>query len=205
MTDKDLGLCEFEKAKDEYSPLGMTLNEAFEKDEVKSVAKSKSDFNCDSNHTFFELYKKTDEFKDMPRGSKYRIKKNVNKRLNKFKNVKPIKSETRLKNERIIKNVGEVYSKYYYVYKGEHDNGGELNGVENKYFDYKQFKIVNKRDKESKLDKETKHFLKEIEKREKSVHKKEFMGYFNYEPSALVNKLSSQNTQDLKKSFDEMK
>ena len=31
------------------------------------------------------------------------------------------------------------------------------------------------------------------------------MGYFNYEPSALVNKLSSQNTQDLKKSFDEIK
>ena len=31
------------------------------------------------------------------------------------------------------------------------------------------------------------------------------MGYFNYEPSALVNKLSRQNTQDLKKSFDEIK
>ena len=141
----------------------------------------------------------------MSRGSKYPIKKNFNKRLIKVKNVKPIRSETRLKKERINKNVGEVYSKYYYAYKGEHDNGGELSGVKNKMFDYKQFKIVNKKDKESKSDKETKHFLKEIEKREKSVHKKEFIGYFNYEPSALMNKLSSQNTQDLKKSFDEIK
>ena len=35
----------FEKAKSEYSALGMSLSKAFEKDEVKSVAKSKSDFN----------------------------------------------------------------------------------------------------------------------------------------------------------------
>ena len=87
------------------------LNEAFKNEEVKGVAKSKSDFNYDSNHTFFEFYKRIDEFKDMSLGSKYTIMKNFNKRLATFKNVKSIKSETRLKKEWIIKNVEEVYSK----------------------------------------------------------------------------------------------
>ena len=175
----------FEKAKFEYSPLGMMLNEAFKNEEVKGVAKSKSDFNYDSNHTFFEFYKRIDEFKDMSLGSKYTIMKNYNKRLIKFKNVKPRKSETWLKKERIIKNVEEVYRKYYDACKEEYDIGGELNGAENKTFDYKQFKIVDKTDKESKLDGETKNFIKEIKEREKGVDKKGFRKYSGYEPSAL--------------------
>ena len=182
MTGENLGHkpSVFEKAKFEYSPLGMMLNEAFKNEEVKGVAKSKSDFNYDSNHTFFEFYKRIDEFKDMSLGSKYTIMKNYNKRLFKFKNVKPRKSETWLKKERIIKNVEEVYRKYYDACKEEYDIGGELNGAENKTFDYKQFKIVDKTDKESKLDGETKNFIKEIKEREKDVDKKGFSGYFNF-------------------------
>ena len=41
-----------------------------------------------------------------------------------------------------------------------------------------------------------------IEKQEKSVYKKEFIRYFNYEPSALLIKLLNQNTRDLKKNLD---
>ena len=63
----------------------------------------------------------------MSLGSNYTIMKNFNKRLIKFKNVKPIESVARLKKEQIIKN----------AYKDEYDNGGELNGVENKKVDYK--------------------------------------------------------------------
>ena len=60
--------------------------------------------------------------------------------------------------------------------------------------------MVDKIGKRSKLDGETKNFFKEIENREKDVDKKgAFMEYFNYEPTALVNKLLGQNTQDLKK------
>ena len=47
----------FEKAKFEYSPLSMLPNKAFKKDDVKSIAKSKSDFSYDSNHTFFGFTK----------------------------------------------------------------------------------------------------------------------------------------------------
>ena len=39
-----------EQPKFEYSPLGMSLSRAFKKDEVKSVTKSNSGFNYDSNH-----------------------------------------------------------------------------------------------------------------------------------------------------------
>ena len=86
LTGEDLGHKPnvFEKTKFQYSPLGMTLNEESNKDEVKGVAKSKSAFNYDSNHTFFEFYKSIDEFKDMSLGSKYIIMKNFNKRLIKF-------------------------------------------------------------------------------------------------------------------------
>ena len=50
-----------------------------------------------------------------------------------------------------------------------------------------------------------KNFFKEIENREKGVDKKRLMKQFDYEPTSLVNKLLGQNTQDLKKSLDEIK
>ena len=46
-----------------------------------------------------------------------------------------------------------------------------------------------KTDKGSKLDRETKNVFRKIEQREESVDKKGLMNYFNYEPTALVNKL----------------
>ena len=59
LTGEDLGHkpSVFKKAKFEYSPLGMSLSKSFKKDEVKSVANSKSDFNYDHNHTFYIFYK----------------------------------------------------------------------------------------------------------------------------------------------------
>ena len=129
----------------------------------------------------------------MSLSSKYTIMKNFNKRLIKFKNFKTTKSETKLEKEQMIKNVED------------YDNGDELNWAENKRFDYKQFEIVDKADKETKIDGETKIFIKEIKEREKGVDNREFSGYFNYDPSALASKLSSSNTQDLKKGLDEIK
>ena len=64
--------------------------------------------------------------------------------------------------------------------------------------------MFDKTDKRLKLDGETKNFIKEIENKEKSVGKKRFTKYFSYEPTTLVNKLLAQNTQDLRKSLDEI-
>ena len=85
------------------------------------------------------------------------------------------------------------------------DTDGELNEAKKKKFDHKQFELVDKSDKESKLDKQRKNFIKEIKEQEKGVDKKGFSRYFIYEPSALVSKLLDQNTQDLENSLDEIK
>ena len=57
LTGEDLGHkpSVFEKARFEYSPL--PLSKACKKNEVKSVAKSISDFNHDSKHALYRFYK----------------------------------------------------------------------------------------------------------------------------------------------------
>ena len=69
LTGKDLGHrpSALEKTKFEYSPLGMSISKAFEKDKVKSDVKSKSDFNYVSNYRFYKSFKGYDEFKDVTR------------------------------------------------------------------------------------------------------------------------------------------
>ena len=81
LSGEDLGLkpSTVERAKFEFSPLGMSLNKAFTKDKVKSVTKSMSDFNYDNNYAFFKFYKGYDEFKEMSLDSKYnRMKEFIN-------------------------------------------------------------------------------------------------------------------------------
>ena len=65
--------------------------------------------------------------------------------------------------------------------------------------------MFDKTDKKLTLDEETKKIFKEIENREKFVDKKKFKKYFSYEPTALLNNLLSQNSQDLRKSLNEIK
>ena len=103
-----------------------------------------------------------------------------------------------------MKNVDQLYGKCYNACKNYYD-ADELSQAKKKKFDYKQFELFDKTDKNLTLDKETKIFFKEIENREKNVYKKGFTKYFSCEPTALVNKLFGQNTQDLRKSLDETK
>ena len=104
-----------------------------------------------------------------------------------------------------MKNVDKLYEKYYTAYKDIYDNEYELNESKKKESDYKQFKLDDKINKELKLDEETKKFMEEIKEQEKGVEKNRFSRYFNFEPSALVSKLFSQDKQDLKKSLDRIK
>ena len=65
--------------------------------------------------------------------------------------------------------------------------------LKRKKVDYKRFELFDKLNKKLTLEEE----IKEIENREKNVDKKRFLKHFSYEPTALVNKLLDQNTQDL--------
>ena len=56
-----------------------------------------------------------------------------------------------------MKNVDELCERYYSAYKSDYDTDGELNETEREKFDHKQFELVGKTDKESKLNRETKN------------------------------------------------
>ena len=64
-----------------------------------------------------------------PIDSKYNSMKAFNKLLlaSKLLKKKKTTTETRLKKERIIKNVDELYEKYYNAYKSDYDTDDELN------------------------------------------------------------------------------
>ena len=88
--------------------MGISLSKSFKKDNVKHIAKSESDFNYDGKYKFYRFYKQYDEFEEMSLDSKYNRIKQFKRSLNNFKNLKPIKQETQLKKERIMKNVNEL-------------------------------------------------------------------------------------------------
>ena len=87
-----------------------------------------------------------------------------------------------------MKNVDELYKKYYNVYKNDYD-ADELSEVKKKKFGYRQFKLFGKTDKELKLDGETKNLLKRLKIKKRVLIKKGLMKYFSYKPVALVNNL----------------
>ena len=79
--------------------------------------KSESDFNYDSKYRFYRFFKWFDEFEEMSLDCKYNRIKGFNKLLINFKALKPKNPKTQLKNERIMKNVDELYKNYYNAYK----------------------------------------------------------------------------------------
>ena len=54
-----------------------------------------------------------------------------------------------------MKNVDELYEKYYNTYKNDYDNDNELKEIKKKEFDYKQCESFDKTDKSLTLDGET--------------------------------------------------
>ena len=124
--DPGLKLSTVEQAKLEYSPLGMSLSKAFKKDEVKSVAKSKSDFSYNSKYAFYIFYKEYDEFEEMSLDCKFNRMKEFNKLLISFKSLKTKKQKKQFQKERIVKNADELYKSYYNAYKSDYDTDNEL-------------------------------------------------------------------------------
>ena len=93
-----------------------------------------SDFNCDGKYKFNRFYKQCDEFEETSLDSKHNKIKEFNKKLNEFKVLKPIKSEIQDKKERSMKNVDELYEKYYNFNKNDFDNDDELSDAKKKKF-----------------------------------------------------------------------
>ena len=88
--------------------------------------------------------------------SKYNKMKKSTNLFTIFKNLKLKNSKTQLKKERIMKNVDELYEKYYNAYKNDYDNDDQLSEGKKEKLDYKQFELFDKTYKKLTLDGETK-------------------------------------------------
>ena len=143
-----------EKTKFGYSPLGMSLNKSFKKDNVKIIAKSEreSDFSYENNYKFYKSYSGYYQFEKMSLDSKRNRMKEFNKLLIKFKALRPKKQKHNSKRRNFMKNVDEVYEKYYNDYKNDYDNDDELSETKKKKIDCKQFELSDKTDKKLTLD-----------------------------------------------------
>ena len=73
--------------------------------------------------------------------------------LSDFKNHKPITTETKSRENKILNNV-KLYNKYFDTYKKNYDSEN-LNKSDEKIFDPNQFKILGKKKQKSKRTKET--------------------------------------------------
>ena len=77
--------------------------------------------------------------------SQYNRVKEFTKLLTKFKASRPKHPKTQLKKERFVKNVDELYEKYYNAQKNYYDNDDELNEAKKKKFHYRQFKLFDEK------------------------------------------------------------
>ena len=59
-----------------------------------------------------------------------------------------------------MKNVHELYEKYYNAHKNDYEKDDGLDEGKKKKFDYRQFQLFGKTDKKSRLDGETKKKMK---------------------------------------------
>ena len=85
----------------------------------------------------------------MSLGSKYGELKEFYKLLSDFKNHKPLTTKTKDREDRIIKNVNQLYNKYFDNYKNNNDSE-KVKDEEKRGRDYKRFEIIDNGDQESK-------------------------------------------------------
>ena len=105
-----------------------------------------SDFNYDSRYTFYRFDRDFKKFKRMSLGSKYGELKEFYKLLSDFKNNKLLTTETKDRKERIMKNVNQLYNKYFDTYKKNYDNEN-VKDEKKRGHDYKQFEMIDKKNK----------------------------------------------------------
>ena len=89
----------------------------------------------------------------MSLGSKYGELKKFYKLLSDFKNHKPLTTETKDRKDRIMKNVNQLYNKYFDTYKKNYDSE-KVKDEEKRGRDYKQFEIIDKKKQKSKWTEE---------------------------------------------------
>ena len=109
LTGEDLGHrpSVLEKAKFEYSPLGMSFSKSCKKDNVKNIANNESDFNYDGKYKIYRFCRQYDEFEKMSLDSKHNKMKNLKSFLIILKLLSR-KSKKHKSKSQIMKNVDKL-------------------------------------------------------------------------------------------------
>ena len=125
LTGEDLGHkpSVFEKAKFEYSLLGMTLinntKSKTNKDKAYNTNKQNKYLVYNSQHSFAK-FKNTNEFKELSLDSMYKRLDNFKKKFNMLKNVNPIDENEVLKSK-VLDDAGDLFNNLYYIYKDKYN------------------------------------------------------------------------------------
>ena len=136
-----------ENIKDKIEELLNALRAA---NKVSKVANNESDFNYDSKYAFYKFYRDFKKFKRMSVGSKYDEMNDFHALLNAFINThEATTTETKDCKNRIMRNVNQLYNKYFDTYKKNYDSE-KVKDEEKRGRNYKQFEIIDNGDEEPK-------------------------------------------------------
>ena len=116
---------------------GELLNACSAANKVSEAAKNESDFNYDFKYAFYKFYRDFKKFKRMSLGSKYGEMNDFYTFLNAFINThEATTTEAKIRKDRIMKNVNQLYNKYFNTCKKNHDSE-KVKGEEKRGRDYK--------------------------------------------------------------------
>ena len=103
-----------------------------------------------------------------------------------------------------MKNVDELYKKYYNAYKNDYDTNDELTEDKKKEFDYKRFEIIDNRDQERKSTKKEETETKKFNETQKPLWVKINTNYFNLLTQDVDNNLNNNEFKTIvnKKNYD---
>ena len=125
LTGEDLGQKRsvFEKAKFEYSPLGMTLinNTKNKTNKNKAYNKNKQNkylvYNPQHN---FAMFKDIDGFEELTRDSTHKRLNDFKKRFNRLKTVNSQINKNKNLQEKVLDDAGYLFNELYYIYKDKY-------------------------------------------------------------------------------------
>ena len=160
LTGEDLGHkpSVFEKAKFEYSPLGMTLI-----NNAKSYTKKDKAYNKNKQNKYLVYnpqhsltkFKNTNECEELSLNSMYKRLDNFKKRFNRLKNVNPQTDENEVLKLKVLDNIGDLFNNLCYNYKDKYNEKKDgLNTKDKKYFYYKKLRLTDDYQFESEEERE---------------------------------------------------
>ena len=132
-----------ENVKDKNEEL---LNAFSAANKVSKAAKNESDYNYDFKYYFSKFHRNFKKFKRILLGFKYDEINEFYTLLNAFINThEATTTETKDRKDRIMKNVNQLYNKYFDTYK-KNDDSEKVKGEEKRRRDYKQFEKIDNGD-----------------------------------------------------------